>query len=330
MRTIRRLRIVPFLAAVCVLLASLEAWAQQAAQAPFTPPDDLAFRKADVYSEGVRLTAQLFSLKRLGGARLPTIVMAHGWGGTVAVLRQTAIDFARAGYLVVAFDYRGWGESDSRVILTGPPPASRPNNRFTAEVQEVREVVDPWEELTDWLNVIHWVHGESQVDTDRIGLWGSSYSGGLVVAAAARDHRVKALASQVGAFGYTLVTTAGESTSRAYEEGIKRTRGQLPYPAPRAREVGNLFGGPVRDKMISYDPTEEADRAPDCAMLFVIAEKEELFDNKLHAIKAYNRAKGPKKLVTIPGITHYEIYSKARDEATKAQIDWFDQHLKKR
>jgi len=49
----------------------------------------------------------------------------------------------RAGYLVAAFDYRGWGASDSRVILTGPPPAARPNNRFTALVQEVREVVDP-------------------------------------------------------------------------------------------------------------------------------------------------------------------------------------------
>jgi fermentation-respiration switch protein FrsA (DUF1100 family) len=63
-------------------------------------------------------------------------------------------------------------------------------------------------------------------------------------------------------------------------------------------------------------------------MLFIIAEKEELFDNKDHAIKAYERAKGPKKLVTIPGITHYGIYTTARVEATRLALEWFDKYLK--
>ena len=36
-------------------------------------------------------------------------------------------------------------------------------------------------------------------------------------------------------------------------------------------------------------------------MLFILAEKEEYFNNKDHGIKAFERAKGPKKLVTIPG-----------------------------
>lgn len=103
-----RLRLRFAILGLSVLAASGTAWAQ-AGQPPFTPPDDIAFRKADVYSEGVRITAQLFSPKQAGASRLPTIVMAHGWGGTVAVLRQTALDFARAGYLIVAFDYRGWG-----------------------------------------------------------------------------------------------------------------------------------------------------------------------------------------------------------------------------
>lgn len=41
------------------------------------------------------------------------------------------------------------------------------------------------------------------------------------------------------------------------------------------------------------------------AMLFIIAGKEELFDNRDHGIKAHERAKGPKKLITIPNITPY-------------------------
>jgi hypothetical protein len=63
-------------------------------------------------------------------------------------------------------------------------------------------------------------------------------------------------------------------------------------------------------------------------MLFIIAGKEELFDNRDHGIKAYQKAKGPKKLVTIPNITHYGIYGEARARAQKLAEEWFDAHLK--
>ena len=83
--------------------------------------------------------------------------MSHGWGGTAANLRADAVVFARAGYLVVTFDYRGWGASDSRVILTKPQPAAKSSHRFTAEVHEVREVVDPIDMTTDLANAVSWV-----------------------------------------------------------------------------------------------------------------------------------------------------------------------------
>ena len=80
--------------------------------------------------------------------------------------------------------------------------------------------------------------------------------------------------------------------------------------------------------MIDYMPVEDVEKAPNCAMLFILAETEEYFDNKDHGVKAYERAKGPKKLVTIPGITHYGIYRTARPQAQKLAIEWFDEHLK--
>lgn len=64
-------------------------------------------------------------------------------------------------------------------------------------------------------------------------------------------------------------------------------------------------------------------------MLFIIAEKEDLFDNRDHAILAHERALGPKRLVTIPVIKHYGIYSVARKRAQKLAIKWLDEHLKK-
>jgi dipeptidyl aminopeptidase/acylaminoacyl peptidase len=257
----------------------------------------------------------VFVPKAFTGKKLPTILMAHGWGGTAAVLRRDAVSFARHGYLAVTFDYRGWGESDSRLA------------RFKAETQDVREVVDPLDMAADWQNAMHWVQAEPQCDTSHIGLWGSSFSGGLVVYVAARDPRVKAVHSQVGAMdGRTLA--AGPELAKTYEEATQRARGEIGYPPPGAKVVGNLRGAPIRARFLDYTPVEDVNRAPNCAMQFVIAEKEELFDNRDHGIKAYNSFKGPKNLVVVPKITHYGIYYEAWGQANKLALDWFDKYLK--
>ena len=64
-------------------------------------------------------------------------------------------------------------------------------------------------------------------------------------------------------------------------------------------------------------------------LALLLALKEELFDNKDHGIKANNRAKGPKKLEVIKDITHYGVYTTAREQAHKLSEAWFDQYLKK-
>ncbi|HSB10849.1 MAG TPA: alpha/beta fold hydrolase [Blastocatellia bacterium] len=330
----QRRRISIVLIIITALALSSVSRAQQAAQ-PFTPPEDIEYRKANVMSEGVRLTAELYSPKSASGKQLPTIIMSHGWGGTAALLRTVALDFAHAGYFVIAFDYRGWGASDSRVVLTGPAPAKKDGNKFTAEVLEIREVVDPLEQTQDIFNVIHWAMGEPQVDKNRIGLWGSSYSGGHVVYVAAHDPRVKCIVSQVGAMDSrpkAQLASAGSEADQyklAYDEATKRARGEIGYPAPRARVIGNLQGAPIREKLLRYAPVDDAAMIRNCAMLFVVAEKEELFDNALHAKLVFDRAREPKKYVVIPGITHYGVYTTAREQATKIEIEWYDQHLKK-
>src|SRR5260370_23725043 len=94
-------------------------------------------------------------------------------------------------------DARGWGEGAWGGIVAAPEPAERPGNRFTAEVIELREILDPLAEVTDLSNVIHWVQAEPQSDTSRIGIWGSSFGGGIAAYVAGQDHRVKALHAQV-------------------------------------------------------------------------------------------------------------------------------------
>ena len=299
----------------------------QGSNPEYRPPEGIRLRTADIFSEGTRMSAEVFSPEGSEGKKLPTIIMSHGWGGLAEHLRHSACEFTKAGYLVITFDYRGWGKSDSRLVLAGPKPEKKVG-KLIAEVKEVREVVDPIDQTTDILNVISWAIGDKQCDPDRIGLWGSSYSGGHVVYVAARDPRVKAFVSQVGAMDsrWTIATP----TARAYTfaQGTARAHGEISYPPPGSRFM-NMNGQPVWEKLMQYAPIEDIGRCKDSAKLFIIAGNEELYDNRDHAILAFDRSAGVKKLVTIPDIKHYGIYSEARDRAEKEAIAWYDEHLKK-
>ena len=309
-----------------LLRACLMALLATAVYGQFEAPDDLDYRRDVIWSEGTRMGAEVFAPK--GEEELPCILMAHGWGGVAASLRRDAVVFARAGYLAVTFDYRGWGASDSRMMLAEPAPKDPPGRRFTAEVIEIREVVDPVDMARDWLNALHWLQAEPRCDTTRIGLWGSSYSGGHVLWAAAHDKRVKALFSQVGGMDSRFVVATPEEEQKTLQQATQRARGDIGYPSPLSKEVGNLRGAPIREKLMHYAPVELAREASHAAMMFVIAEKEELFDNRDHAIKAYEAATGVKKIVEVPGIAHYGIYREKREYAQQLAVEWFDEQLK--
>jgi hypothetical protein len=143
---------------------------------------------------------------------------------------------------------------------------------------------------------------------------------------------VKAIVSQVGSLDYgrkRWPCGRGVRPGQLAYESNQKSAWELGYPAPRARVIGNLQGGPIRDHLLLYAPVEDAGKLKNCAALFIVAEKEELFDNKDHAKLADDRMPGPKKYVEVPGITHYGIYTTARDQAIKLAIEWFGQYLKK-
>src|SRR5262245_27281650 len=86
------------------LCAMFPGWVQaQQTPTPATPtrplfviPEDVSQRRVNVFSEGDRVTGYLYTLKATpANAKLPTIIMAHGWGGVQAQLRQDASEFAR-------------------------------------------------------------------------------------------------------------------------------------------------------------------------------------------------------------------------------------------
>jgi uncharacterized protein len=295
---------------VWTLLAIGQAWAA-----------DIEERAVDIYSEGARMSGRLYRPVRDGAARLPAVVMSHGWGGTASMLRYQAERFARAGYVVLAFDYRGWGNSEGRWVRDVESGKGESGRR------ELREVVDPLDQATDLFNAVHWIVGEPSVDPERLGLWGTSFSGGLVAYVAARDPRIKAIVSQVGAFGRPWSAYPPDQLARSLSDATRRARGELAYPPPGVREIGNLYGAPLRESFLRYSPVVDMGSLKGCATLVIDAEKEELFDLREHGELAYARAPEPKKRVVIPGIAHYGIYSTAREQATDLAVDWFDRHL---
>ena len=293
-----------------LILSSLDALAQ------------LAERKVDVYSEGVRMTGSVLYPQALEGKKLPTIILSHGWGGTAAMLRPQAERFAQAGYFVLVFDYRGWGESDSRWVHD-ESATSGANAR-----RELREVVDPLDQAADIFSAVHWAMGEPMVDVNRVGLWGTSFSGGLVAYVAARDPRIKAVVSQAAFFGQPRTSMPPDALSRSQSDATRRARGDIGYPPPGAHEIGNLRGAPVRESFLRYAPIADIPAIKGCALLIIDAEKEELFDIREHGELVFERAAEPKKRVVIPGITHYAIYTTAREQSIDLAIEWMDQHLK--
>ena len=90
-------------------------------------------------------------------------------------LRDYARAFAEAGFVALIFDYRGFGESEG------------PKWRLI-----------PLEQADDIRNSLTWLETQSEVDTERLGLWGTSFGGAHVPYVMGMDSRVKAAVAQVG------------------------------------------------------------------------------------------------------------------------------------
>jgi alpha-beta hydrolase superfamily lysophospholipase len=281
-----------------------------------------AEREVVIYSEGTPMRGFVMYDSALDGQKLPTVILSHGWGGTASLLRPEAERFARAGYLALVFDYRGWGASQGRWVRDDSAGAAADARR------ELREVVNPLDQAADIFSAVHFVMGEAMADPHRVGLWGTSFSGGLMAYVAARDPRIKAIVAQVASFGRPRASFPPEMLARALSDATRRARGELGYPAPGVREIGNLRGAPIRESFLRYAPVEDIAHLQGCATLIIDAEKEELFDLREHGELAFARAPEPKQRVVIPGITHYGIYTSAREQAIGLAVDWMNRHLK--
>ena len=301
-------------AAVIPLLAILLLPSVAIAQRPRVP-DGVSHRAVDIWSEETRMAGDLYRPDDDGGQPLPAIVMSHGWDGTKAGLVRNAERFAADGFVVLAFDYRGWGESDGKLIVIGDMPEPGVNGEVRVFAQEIRRVVDPIDQTLDIRRALDFIESEPDVDLDRRGYRGSSYSGAHAIWVAANEPRAACAVGQVAAAdSLDLARTSWQDTDidverYARRQAIRRARGEI-APLPQgADKAPNLNGWAHLDKVIDYRPVDDADRIT-IPLLVIDAEHEELFDRHRAGELAVARAKANgarAEYRVIPGITHYDV-----------------------
>lgn len=130
--------------------------------------------KSDFFIKGIRCDGDLYLPE--GANKAPIVIMAHGLSAVKAFrLPAFAERFVEKGMAVFLFDYRTFGQSDG----------------------EPRHLLNPFHHVQDWMAAIDHVRNLPQVDTTRMALWGTSFSGGHVIIAAAKDPGITAVVSQV-------------------------------------------------------------------------------------------------------------------------------------
>jgi hypothetical protein len=279
-----------------------------------------------IWSEGSRLAAEV--IRPVGVDKpMPAILFCHGWGGLKEHLaNRYAVPFAKAGYVCLVFDYRGWGESDGRLISTRETPMLTTAGEQEVKVRVIRELVDPVDQIADIRACLEWLFTEPGVDAKRVGLWGSSYGGSHVVVIAGTDERIKAVVAQVGGSGGGA--RRPEYVARARQRAADKARAAIDPPVPQGIDAApSLKGTPDVARQLWHEPFKAAEniRAP---VLFLDAEFEEYAPDPAtrgatarliaqHAIC---------ECVTYP-CTHYQIYDKFYEPALKAAQEWFDKHL---
>ena len=176
-------------------------------------------RDVTIPSQGLKLAAWYYTPTGVQpGQKVPAIVMAHGFSGVKEMyLDNFARKFAEAGFAVVVFDYRFFGgsEGEPRGQLLWP------------------------EQIQDYRNAITWAGLQNEVDPQRIGVWGTSYSGGHVLYLGAYDRRIKAIVAQVPVADVwdTYFSGMPEDQQRAFWPGWPRI-GQS--GCSRARSIRSL------------------------------------------------------------------------------------------
>lgn len=246
--------------------------------------------------------------------------------------------FHDAGYAVLLYDNRNWGDSD------GLP----------------RQESNPALQQTDYYDAFNYATTLPFVDPTKIVYWGSSFSGGNVIYAAAIDKRIKAAIIQAPAVSGETRSLAFKHRIPALLEDRKRIvsdleRGTVPLIAPdrgsadpsktnamfptedaydilvRQKDCGSRWENYITSQtqlhMLGFEGQSMIHRISPTPLLMIIPDNDVLVST-LSQMDAFNKAREPKQLHCLKDCGHFDIYigDHFRDNI-KAQIDFLNRYV---
>lgn len=285
------------------------------------------------YSEGYKLVGDLYYPADLQpGEKRAGIVLCHGYTGVKDLyLPDNARVLTEVGYVVLAFDYKGWGESEG------------PRNRLV-----------PYSRVSDVQAALTYLGTLPEVDAERLGIYGTSYGGATVVWVGAIDTRVKCIVSVVGiGHGARWMRSVRrpdewyDLLERSQADRIQRTKTGASEFVERSdillpdRQSADLAAAARRnnpaatntipleyvDDTLSFHPEWVVDKIAPRPILFITTDNDRLVPPE-ESEHLYVRAGEPKKLVVLEGYGHYEVYTEpAFSEVMGVTLTWYQDYL---
>ena len=287
-------------------------------------------------SEGTPCAGTLYVPE--GAGPFPAVLMSHGFGAVRGMrnIPEVGTLLAEAGILALAIDYRYLGDSGG----------------------EPRQQVLPHAQREDLGNALSWLEQRSDVRADRLGLWGTSFSGGQSIRVTAFDRRIKALVAQVPATDLfrQIRFEAPPAQRKLLDDTIAAERPRhIAGAAPATMKLADVEGAPSvfgveslawsthnaaehptfhnavtvtsLEQALQTAPGDYIAAVAPTPMLVIMAEPDKTVLTKF--TKAAFAASGePKQLITYQGL-HYDAYDKPAilQQVSTAARDWFVTHL---
>jgi fermentation-respiration switch protein FrsA (DUF1100 family) len=299
-------------------------------------------RPVEFLSKGTAVRGDL--VLPAGQGPFPLLVMGGGWCYVKEiVMPHYAEALVAAGCAVLMFDYRCLGASEG----------------------EPRQHIDPAMQVEDYKNAISYAETLTEIDADRIGVWGISYAGGHVLVVGATDPRVKCVVSNIPVVdGFeNMRRVHGTARFNDLTEALledRRTRAKnggaggrmafstltphtelstWPFPlihkvfhdikAQEAPRHEHWSTAESTELLLGYTVFPYARRITNTPVLMVVAEGDEITLWDLE-IEAFNAIPSPRKrLAVIPKVSHMSLYSHKThlQIAGKAAADFVREHL---
>ncbi len=290
-------------------------------------------RAVEFYSEGFKLVGDIYVPDGLpSGEQRAAVLLCHGYTGVKDLyLPDNAKTLNDAGYVVMTFDYKGWGESEG-----------------------TRSRLAPYSRVADVQAAMTYLGMQPEADADRIGLYGTSYGGATVSWTGAVDQRAKCIVSVVGIGNgarwmsrvrrvdewFDLQELSKEDREKRASTGeseyVDRSEILLPDRqsaelAAAARRNNPAAVGTIPleyvDDTIGFNPEWIVDKISPRPILFITSDNDRLVLPE-ESEQLYAHAGEPKKLVVLKGYGHYEVYSEpAFSEVMAATLEWYGEYL---